>query len=369
MSMKHIIIPIFIPHLGCPFDCIYCNQRTIAAQQEVPDPAQVSRIIEDHLQTVPPTASVEVAFFGGSFTALSLADQELYLQAVQPFFPTGRVKGIRVSTRPDCIDGEVLDLLADYRVGMIELGVQSMDDLVLTRSARGYLARDVCLSTELIKDKRLDVGIQLMIGLPGDNYRRSMETTRRVIAMRPAVVRIYPTLVIAGTALARMWAGQEYEALSLEAAVNTCRDMFLSFQKEDIKVIRMGLFPGEELRQEGNVLAGPFHPSFGELVEQGIFLNQARRLIMTFRQQLEPAADLELFVNSRDLSKMSGPHRNNLTLLSQEFGLGSLRLRAVPGEERDWIGIGRAGSGRAQAILARRAYLESLSWEPTGYLA
>jgi histone acetyltransferase (RNA polymerase elongator complex component) len=355
--MKHYNIPIFIPHLGCPYDCIYCNQRTIAAQQEIPGPAQVIYTIEQHLQTIPGEAHVEVAFFGGSFTAVDQQLQEDYLRAVQPFLQQGRVQSVRVSTRPDCIDGAALDLLAAYGVKTIELGVQSLSERVLQAAVRKYSPELVCQSSRLIQSRQFELGIQLMIGLPQDSYAQDMDTTRQVIAIRPQSVRIYPTLVIAGTALEAMWGQGDYIPLRLDEAVATCRDMLLLLQRENIRVIRMGLYPGEELCRDGVVKAGPFHPSFGELVEQEIFKAQARMAIRKYGDAFSPSTEIELHVNFRDISKMTGQHKKNLHELSQEFGLSSIQVKAEPGLERDWVGICPSGTDAIELIISRAEFI------------
>lgn len=356
-SQRHYNIPIFIPHLGCPYDCIYCDQNKIAAQPEVPHPNQIAASIEQHLQTIPEESEVEVAFFGGSFTAIAREMQEDYLRVVQPYLQQGRVQSIRISTRPDYIDDAILDLLAENGVKMIELGVQSLSSQVLHASARRYLPEDVYQSVRLIKDRQFDLGIQLMIGLPQDSYTQTMETTRLVIGMRPHTVRIYPTLVIAGTGLDTMWRRGDYIPLSLEEAVSTCHDMFLLFQKENIRVIRMGLYPSEELRRVGIVKAGPFHPSFGELVEQSIFKQQARVAISCYIDKYGYSTELDLHVHFRDLSKMVGKHKLNLNELSQEFGLASLQTKSNKIQARDLIGVSSRGSNEAEYILTRADFL------------
>jgi len=343
--------------MGCPYDCIYCNQKTIAAQQDVPSPAQTIDIIASYLHTMPPAVSVEVAFFGGSFTALDLNVQKQYLEAVQPFLAGGRVTGIRVSTRPDYIDAHRLELLAAYQVKTVELGVQSLSRPVLQASLRHYTPEDVVRSSNLIKSYRMDLGIQLMIGLPGDSHQQDMETTRQVVQLRPQAVRIYPTLVIAGTALAQIWQRGEYRPLELAEAVMICRDMHIQFQHEDIKVIRMGLYPGEELRRAGNILAGPFHSSFGELVEQEIFKEQAQQAISSFMQQAGVLTHLDLYVDCRDVSKLSGPKRWIINHLCWKLGLEKVKIRTWPGIGRDWVGVSRSGTRRMELILNRKEFL------------
>ena len=355
--MKHYNIPIFIPHLGCPFDCIYCDQKTIAAQQEIPTPQQVVHTIEQYLQTIPIEAFVEVAFFGGNFTAVEKKQQEDYLRAVQPYLQQGRVQSIRVSTRPDCIDEPALDLLARYGVKMIELGVQSLSDKVLQASARNYRPKDVYKSSHLIRERQFDLGVQLMVGLPQDTYAQDIQTTYQVISLRPQVVMIYPTLVIAGTALETMWKRGDYVSLSLEEAVLTCCDMFLLFQKENIRVIRMGLYPGEDLRREGVVKAGPFHSSFGELVEQEVFKRQARAAIRRYVNKFGCPTHIDLYVNFRDISKMVGRQKRNLSDLREEFGLNSLQLKIQQGLTRNWVGISAARADKVQLMLSREDFL------------
>lgn len=356
--MKHYNIPIFIPHLGCPYDCIYCNQKVIAAQVEIPEPRDVTHIIEQYLGTIPEEAVVEVAFFGGNFTAINRRQQEEYLQAVQPFLKQGRVESIRVSTRPDCIDETVLDLLTHYGVKLIELGVQSMSDKVLQASIRNYGPIDVCKSCHLIKERHLDLGIQLMVGLPGDSYTQDMETTLQVISLRPQVVRIYPTLVIADTALEVMWNRGEYIPLGLDEAVTICQDMFLLLQKENIRVIRMGLYPGEELRSDGVVKAGPFHSSFGELVEQKIFKRQAEAAIMLHRDKFGKQSEIDLYVHFRDVSKMTGRKRSSLSELKERWALDAIRLTGKPEHKRNWIGVSAAGAPTTELLLTREQFLK-----------
>ncbi|MEQ8237346.1 MAG: hypothetical protein ABRQ23_11255, partial [Syntrophomonadaceae bacterium] len=239
----------------------------------------------------------------------------------------------------------------------VELGVQSLSRRVLKASLRHYTPEDVVRSSNLVKSYRMDLGIQLMIGLPGDSYQQDMETARQVVQLRPQAVRIYPTLVIAGTALAQIWQQGEYIPLELAEAVKTCRDMYIQFQHEDIKVIRMGLYPGEELRRAGNMLAGPFHPSFGELVEQEIFKEQAQQAITSFRKQAGIITHLDLYVDRRDVSKMSGPKRWIITGLCGELGLENLKIRTLPGMGRDWIGVSRSGTRQVELMLTRKEFL------------
>ncbi|NLB87755.1 MAG: radical SAM protein, partial [Syntrophomonadaceae bacterium] len=265
--------------MGCPFDCIFCNQKKISSTISAPGPADIKEIVDKHLNTIPSDSHIEIAFFGGSFTAIDKELQIEYLAAVQPYLKNGQVDSIRLSTRPDFIDSHILELLSEYGVKTIELGVQSLNDEVLKKSCRVYNVDDVFKASHLIKSFDIKLGIQLMIGLPGDKYEYDMDTAKKTISLKPDMVRIYPTLVIKDTALEVLYEKGWYSPLSLDEAVNTTKEMYLYFIANDIDVIRMGLYPSEELRSSDTVVAGPFHPAFGELVEQEVFYDQVNYLL------------------------------------------------------------------------------------------
>lgn len=359
-DQRHFNIPIFIPHLGCPYDCIYCDQKIIANQTAAPSTDQVINTIEQHLSTIPAGAWTEVAFFGGSFTAISPSQQEYYLRTVQPYIKQGRIKGIRISTRPNCINADNLDLLASYGVSMVELGVQSMRDEVLKASGRGYDSRAVQEAGNQIKRKNLQLGIQLMVGLPGDNPPKAIASAREAASLQPQAVRIYPTLVLTGTKLAVMYGENRYTPLGLEEAVSTTKEMYLIFCRHEIPVIRMGLYPGEELRKPGIVQAGPFHSSFGELVEQEVFREQAHRAIQSFWAGNGDCSDLCLYVNPRDLSKLIGHRRSNIIRLSQVLGLDRIEVKGCHDQVRDSVGVGKRDESVCY-MLSRRQYIEDFS--------
>ncbi len=361
--MKHTNIPIFIPHLGCPFTCLFCNQRRISAAQEV-KPGDITAIIENHLNTVDlDETRVELAFFGGNFTAIAQKLQESYLQAVHPYLHKGMISSIRISTRPDCIDVSNLRFLMKWGVRTIELGVQSFNDEVLKASARGYMSADIFKACHLIREHGFKIGLQLMIGLPGDNYRRDMESTSQAIDLRPDMVRIYPTLVIAATELENMYLQGLYAPLSLEAAVRTTAAMFKQFQTHNIAVIRMGLQPAEELRSTGTVIAGPFHPAFGELVEQEVFKEQATEAIRAFRKLHKSVQFLDLWVNPRDISKLVGHKRQNLYDLQEIFQWDELNIHQAESLPRDAVGVSIIQSASPQWVLTRSEFLSN---EKTG---
>lgn len=356
--MRHYNIPIFIPHLGCPYDCIYCDQKKISAQMQIPGAAEVVGTIEQYLQTIPLASEVELAFFGGNFTAIPEAQQIDYLQLIQPYLESGRIQGIRISTRPDCIDVSGLQMLISYGVKTIELGVQSLDDEVLRLADRKYQAEDVYKSAALIQAHGFQLGLQLMVGLPGDNYARTLQTVRASIKINPQMVRIYPTLVIAGTKLEQMWLEGKYQALTLEDAIHICKDILLYFSAANIPVIRMGLYPGEELRSAGVVKAGPFHPAFRELAEQAIFKDQAALAIKTYIAHFQNEKSLCLMVEERDLSKMLGKNRSNLHYLRNYFALGELQLQTSRAKKQNWVGVRSASSEIDEFRLTREEYIQ-----------
>ncbi|SHH01645.1 Radical SAM superfamily protein [Thermosyntropha lipolytica DSM 11003] len=337
---KHFNIPIFIPHLGCPFNCIFCDQKKIASPQGVPEVKDIKDIIEEHLATIPEEAEVEVAFFGGNFTAIRRERQEAYLRQVFPYIEAGRITGIRISTRPDYIDEEILLFLKSWQVKVIELGVQSLHDEVLKASHRGYRAGDVFKACHLIKGHGFMLGIQLMVGLPADSHLRSLESAHLAASLKPDMVRIYPTLVISGTALEEMFVKGEYKPWSLEEAVKTATDMFLLFASQAIPVIRMGLQPSEELRSEGVVVAGPFHPAFGELVKGEVFLRQSE-LLLAATPDLQKEEEITFFVHPRDVSKMTGNQKKNIRYLKAKYGFRAVKVKAYSGLNEGALGIGQ----------------------------
>lgn len=356
---QHYNIPLFIPHLGCPFQCIFCNQNRIASAQGIPAISDLTAIIDEHLSTIAGDGgNTEIAFFGGSFTAIDQELQEEYLAAVQPYLKSGRIGSIRISTRPDYIDDRILGFLASYGVKTIELGVQSLSDEVLKASGRGYSRDDVVKASHHIKSLGFKLGLQLMIGLPGDNYERDLDSAREAATLNPDMVRIYPTLVIADTPLERLFHEHKYLPLSLPEAVITCKDMFLVFQQHGIDVIRMGLQPGEELRSPGTVVAGPFHPSFGELVEQEVFKEQAGIAIRSYRKKAGLNPDLVLMVHKKDISKMTGNRKSSLLFLMNQFQLESLKVKVHPDLVRDTVAVASATDFNPAFILTRKEFLQ-----------
>lgn len=319
--MKHANIAVFIPHLGCPYKCLFCDQNQISRPGLAPSPADIPEIIQRSLSTMDRNLiESELAFFGGSFTALPRSTQEAYLAVAMPYLQSGLLKGVRLSTRPDCVDQDSLDFLKKWGVTTIELGIQSFADRVLAMSGREYSGKQAEEACRMVKEAGFSLGIQLMIGLPGDDKEAVYFSTRMAIGQAPDMVRIYPTLVIRETGLETMLAQGTYLPLTLEQAVELGKEMYIAFQSNEISVVRMGLHSGEELRCPGTIVAGPHHPAFGELVIQAIFKEQALMLLGDAQRESPGISSVSLFVNQRDLSKMIGNKRRNLIDIQQITG-------------------------------------------------
>lgn len=312
--MRTYNIPIFVPHRGCPFDCVFCNQRRITGTIAEVTADTVTETIEAYLKTIPQSGAViEAAFFGGSFTGIPMDEQSELLSAAYDYVKTGRISGIRLSTRPDYIDREILDNLKKYGVTTIELGVQSMDDEVLFKSGRGHTSDDVRRAAALIKEYGFTLGLQMMTGLPGDTDEKSIYTAREIIRLRPEIVRIYPTLTIRDTALEDMYLSGEYKPQSVDEAVRLCAELLLMFEAEGIRVIRLGLQSTDEICENGSVAAGPVHSAFGELVENEIYYDLISAAIGGARDCAAVVA-----VSDREISKAVGNRRRNIIKFKNE---------------------------------------------------
>jgi len=302
------IIPVFIPHRGCPHQCIFCNQHSLTGQQTESFLAEqsVKNEVEKWLGRLGNSRrAVQIAFYGGSFTALPLVEQRLLLQAVQPFMKDGRVESIRLSTRPDAIDMRICRLLSDHGVRMVELGVQSMDDRVLQRAGRGHKRRHVEEAFRILHCFEFIVGGQLMVGLPGDNSRTVLSGVHALAELDPHFVRIYPTVVVNRSPLARLFEQGTYRPLSLAKAVILTARAKDIFDRYHIPVIRMGLQHSVSLASE--IVAGPHHPAFGELVLSRQYYKKLRTLLAARNSRLPHV----LSVSSRDQSLLRGQANSN----------------------------------------------------------
>jgi len=271
------VIPIFIAHQGCPHQCLFCNQRSITG---APEGMVGAREVEETIRTQlawprrHPEAPVQVAFYGGSFTGLAMERQRELLGAAQPFLASGQVRELRLSTRPDYVTPEIAGFLREQGVGIVELGAQSLDDRVLAASGRGHTVAQVRTAVACLKEAGIKVGLQLMLGLPGDSTATALVSGRAAAALGPDMVRLYPCLVISGSPLAELYRQGQYQPLTLSRAVALAGRLWSIFNGHGISVVRMGLQPSASL--EKTVLAGPYHPAFGELVLSRLFFNQIR---------------------------------------------------------------------------------------------
>lgn len=322
---RNYIIPIFVPHRGCPNDCIFCNQKKISGQVNPMDGDKVEKTIEEYLATIPQKEDrkIEVAYYGGSFTGIPLDEQKELLLPAKMALERGLIQGIRLSTRPDYIDEKILVNLARYKVSTIELGVQSLNQEVLEISQRGHTVDVVFRAVEQIKEKGFKLGIQLMVGLPGDSS--FFQTVNEIIALKPDFVRIYPTLVIRGTVLAEMYQSGSYQPLTLSQAVELCKRAVQSFDEAGIPVIRLGLQTTQEIREKGEVIAGPYHPAFRELVESALIRDKMTILLAEYS---DDQGELLIYVHPAKLSSTVGQKKENIAFLQRNYGFKKIRVLA-----------------------------------------
>lgn len=321
MTPKRHIVPIFVPHLGCRNSCVFCNQRRITGLGDPATPETVLETLKEAAGILPEEAQIQLAFYGGSFTAISEEQQEALLLAASPFLRRYKNASIRISTRPDCIDAHVIERLIHYGVRTVELGAQSMCDDVLSASGRGHTAAHTAAAARLVKERGLELVLQMMTGLPEDTPTKSIYTAEKLIELGPQAVRIYPTVVLRGTALYDMWLRGVYIAPDVEKSVSLCAELYELFEKAGIPIIRLGLNPTKEL-SNGEAVCGAYHPAFGELVYARVYLNRAAALL----RGLGNVNKLTLGVSPGRVSVMTGHKRSNIEALRQQFGIASIHV-------------------------------------------
>ena len=318
---KQYIIPIFVPHLGCPNDCVFCNQKSISGQTKMITKEDVKNTIEFYLNNFKDKeAYIEVAFFGGSFTGIDEKLQEEFLSAAYEYIEKQKINSIRISTRPDYINKNILKRLKKYKVQTIELGVQSANDYILKRSGRGHTFEDVKKASKLIRWNGFKLGHQMMVGLPESTRIDEINTAKQLIKLKPKMVRIYPVLVIKNTKLEKEYLSGKYEPLPLVQAVETSKEIFKMFTKKKIEVIRIGLQNTEEISNPENensqVVAGPYHEAFRQLVESSVWydkiLNKIKKLNVKVRK-------VEVIVNPLDVNNVIGHKRENVLKLKDTY--------------------------------------------------
>ncbi len=308
MSLKHSNISIFVPHIGCPNKCSFCNQRYITGTFKAPTVRDVAIAVKN-AQTNPKydPLTTEIAYFGGSFTAINRNYMLRLLRVACRFKKSGVVSGIRISTRPDAIDEEILSLLKEYGVTAIELGAQSLNDRVLKKNNRGHTAADVIKASSLIREYGFELGLQMMTGLYGDSDNSAIKTAEKIIEIKPDTVRIYPTIVLKDTDLAGLYYDGIYKPQGLDNAVNLASRLYKMFCDNGVNVIRLGLHSIEQ----NAFIAGPWHPAFSELCQSQILLNEVL-------SEVTKKGNYVIYVNKSDVSKMIGQKRSNIIFLENK---------------------------------------------------
>ena len=328
---KQYIIPIFVPHLGCPNDCIFCNQKSISGQKSNMTKEKAKEIIENYLKSIDKeNAQIEIAFFGGSFTAIEEERQEELLQVASEFVKSGQVESIRVSTRPDAIDKNILKRLKKYKVKTIELGVQSSNNYILKRINRGHTFEDVKRAAKLIRWNGFRLGVQMMVGLPESTTIDEINTAKELIKLKPKMVRIYPVLVIKNTPLEKELEKGTYKPLTVVQAVEVCKEIVRLFHNKNIDIIRIGLQPTDEISEPGSekseVVAGPYHPAFRQLVESAMWYDAIVGKIKRLNVKVK---EVEVTVNPVDANNVIGHKKENVKNLKELYDV-NLVLKQDP---------------------------------------
>ncbi len=321
MSKKRITIPVFIPHSGCPHFCVFCNQWKVTGLTEKVTSEKVYKIIEKYLSALSGTVDkIEIAFFGGSFTAIPVEEQIRYLSSVKSYIQNGIIDSVRLSTRPDCIDKDNLNVLKQYHVETVELGVQSFSDEVLLASGRGHNSGQVISSVKLLKEYGFRVGIQLMPGLPEDNSERSIYSAKKTVELMPHDVRIYPAVVLKNTAMEIMYKEEKFIPLTIEEAVDVCSVMYGMFIEKGINVIRMGLHPMD--LSGGSVVAGPYHEALGFLIKS----RHKRKILEELINNVNEVDKnhFSLILPEKMKEEYIGMKKENINYLKQKFCINRL---------------------------------------------
>ncbi|MBQ2835256.1 MAG: radical SAM protein [Clostridia bacterium] len=320
---KQYIIPVFVPHLGCPNDCIFCNQRSISGQQKMITKEEIEKTIEMYLKNIKDKeAKIEVAFFGGSFTGIEEQKQEEFLEVAYKYIKQGKIDSIRISTRPDYINKAILKRLKKYKVETIELGVQSANDYILKRANRGHNFADVKKASKLIRWYGFKLGHQMMVGLPESTRLDEINTAKELIKLKPKMVRIYPVLVIKNTRLEKEFLNEKYIPLTVVQAVETCKELVSMFNRKRVEVIRVGLQNTDEITDpntEGSeVVAGPYHPAFRQLVESGLWYDT---IVSKIKKLNVKVKKVQVIVNPQDANNVIGHKRENIEKLKEMYTL------------------------------------------------
>lgn len=323
---KEYIIPIFVPHLGCPHKCTFCDQKKISGEQKKVTAKEVKQTIEYYLKNFKDESKyVEVAFFGGSFTAIDEKVQNELLEAANEYIEAGKVNSIRISTRPDYINKEILKRLKKYHVKTIELGVQSTNDYILSKCQRGHTFNDVKKASKLIRFYGFTLGHQMMVGLPESTRLDELNTAKDLIKLKPKIVRIYPVLVIKGTKLEEEYDQGEYIPLTLEQAVERSKEVMKLFNNKDIQVIRLGLQNTEEITDPNidgsQVVAGPYHPAFRQLVESSMWYDE---IVSKIKKINTKVMQVKIIANPENINNIIGHKKENILKLKEIYEVDAI---------------------------------------------
>lgn len=336
MSKKNYIIPIFIPHKGCPHDCSFCNQKKIAGEVENNSEENIIEVINRYMELYPkPSTNLEIAFYGGSFTGLPIEKQVELLTPAYRMKKEGYIKEIRLSTRPDYINKEILSILEQYGVSIIELGVQSTDEHVLFLNKRGHTRKDIFKAVELVKKYDFRLGLQMMVGLFGDSGSTIKRTAEDIILLKPDFLRIYPTIVIKDTYLEILYKKGEYIPFTLEETVDICKSLLLEFKENNIPVIRLGLQSTEDIAYGKAIVAGPYHPAFREIVESEIYKDLIENDLRKYDGY--KLKQLTIYCHPSAASKVAGYKQSNKNYLINKYHLSKIIIKPYPSIEIDTV--------------------------------
>jgi len=342
---KHLNIAIFIPHRGCKNDCVFCNQKIITGTENRVTVDDVKNIIEKYIGTLvgaelvsarnkgqtqglplrkPALTNIEIAFFGGSFTGLDICEMTSFLKVANEYIDGGNISGIRISTRPDYITDEILDILERYNVKAIELGVQSMFDDVLLVSKRGHTVEDTIKACEMINERKIALTGQMMLGLPESDREKDIDTACKLVKLKIESARIYPTIVFNDTKLYEMYQAGKYKVIDIDEAVYRAKEIKKIFDKNKIKILRMGLCASDNMGDE-SLFTGPYHPAFGELVESEIIFDDLCEKIEELIKN-ENNINIEITAKKNIISKVAGHKRRNIIRLKEKFKIDNIKV-------------------------------------------
>ena len=329
--MNNKIIPVFVSHQGCPHTCVFCNQRKITSQKQKLNKEEITKYIDKYIVFFSDKSDLQIAFFGGSFTAIDRDLMVDYLDIAYSYIKKGLVKDIRLSTRPDAINREILDILKKYDVKVIELGVQSMDEEVLKYNERGHGVEEVYESSKLIKEYGFTLGLQMMTNLYKDTFEKDILTAKKIGEINPDFVRIYPTLTIKNTKLSYLYEKGLYHPNTLEESLKETLEIYKIFINKDIPVIRIGLQPTDELSSEGNVIAGPYHSSYRSFLESILYREKIDKML----ENKKDFSQLIIFANKKDISDIVGNKGINKKYFIEKYKLNKISFIEDDLEEKE----------------------------------